>query len=307
MTLASLAVYLASSLHFAVPLMLAASGELVSETAGVLNLSLEGMMLVAAFFAVWGTALTGNPWLGLVFAVASGVVFAAGQAVLSVRLRANQLVAGIGLNILALGATTFLNREIFGALSRGLVPGFSHLDLPVLSALPVLGAGLFQQDVLVYAGLALIVGVWVALRFTAFGLSCRAVGDDPRAADWAGVPVARVRTIAVLIAGAMAGVAGTLISVGDIRTFTEGMTNGAGYLAIAAIIFGGWRLWPTVGACLLFGAAMALQFQFSADTSPVPTAALLMLPYVLALLSVAGLVGRQVAPTALTIPFLGGR
>ena len=117
----------------------------------------------------------------------------------------------------------------------------------------------------------------------------------------------RVRTIAVLIAGAMAGVAGTLISVGDIRTFTEGMTNGAGYLAIAAIIFGGWRLWPTVGACLLFGAAMALQFQFSADTSPVPTAALLMLPYVLALLSVAGLVGRQVAPTALTIPFLGGR
>lgn len=307
MNAASLGVYVASSLHFAVPLMLAASGELVSETAGVLNLSLEGMMLVAAFFAVWGTALTGNPWLGLLLAVISAVVFAAGQAVLSVRLRANQLVAGIGLNILALGATTFLNREIFGALSRDLVPGFGHLAIPILSSLPIIGAGLFQQELVVYLGVALIVTIWIVLRFTSYGVSCKAVGDDPRAADWAGIAVGRVRVIAILVAGAMAGVAGALISVGDIRTFTEGMTNGAGYLAIAAIIFGGWRLWPTAGACVLFGAAMALQFQFSANTLPVPTAALLMLPYVLALLSVAGLVGRQVPPMALTIPFSGGR
>jgi simple sugar transport system permease protein len=307
MNFSSLAVYIASSLHFAVPLMLAASGELVSEAAGVLNLSLEGMMLVAAFFAVWGTALTGNPWLGLLLAVISGVVFAAGQAVLSVRLRANQLVAGIGLNILALGVTTFLNRETFGALSRELVPGFGHLDIPGLSTLPVIGAGLFQQELVVYVGVILLAVIWFVLRFTAFGLACKAVGDDPRSADWAGIAVSRIRTIAILIAGGMAGVAGTLISVGDIRTFTEGMTNGAGYLAIAAIIFGGWRLWPTVGACILFGGAMALQFQFSADTSPVPTAVLLMLPYVLALLSVAGFVGRQVPPAALTIPFFGGR
>lgn len=307
MSLEDLGVYVASSMHFAVPLMLAASGELVSETAGVLNLSLEGMMLVAAFFAVWGTALTGSPWLGLVLAMLSAVVFAAIQAVLSVRLRANQLVAGIGLNILALGATTFLNREVFGALSRDLVPGFGHLDIPGLSTLPIIGPGLFQQERVVYLGVALLVAIWALLRFTSFGIACKSVGDDPRAADWAGIPVSRVRVVGILITGAMAGVAGALISVGDIRTFTEGMTNGAGYLAIAAIIFGGWRLWPTVGACVLFGAAMALQFQFSANTSPVPTALLLMLPYVLALLSVAGLVGRQVAPTALTIPFFGSR
>ena len=307
MNFETLAVYIASTLHFALPLMLAASGELVSEAAGVLNLSLEGMMLFAAFFSVWGTSIAGNPWIGLLWGIASGIVFAILQAVLSVRLRANQLVVGIGLNILALGATTFLNREIFGALSRQLVPGFGHLHIPGLSTLPILGPSLFQQDLVVYVGLALIVAIWFVLRFTAYGVACRAVGDDPRSADWAGISVMRVRSIAILVTGAMAGVAGTLISVGDIRTFTEGMTNGAGYLAIAAIIFGGWRLWPTVGACLLFGGAMALQFQFSAATSPVPTAALLMLPYVLALLSVAGLVGRQVSPTALTIPFFGSR
>jgi simple sugar transport system permease protein len=307
MNLETLTVYIASTLHFAVPLMLAASGELVSEVAGVLNLSLEGMMLFAAFFAILGTSVTGSAWVGLLCGIGSGIIFSVLQAFLSVRLRANQLVVGIGLNILALGATTFLNREIFGALSRDLVPGFGTLYIPGLSALPIIGPSLFQQYDVVYVGIALIAIIWFVLRFTAYGVECRAAGDDPRSADWAGISVSRVRVIAILVTGAMAGVAGTLISVGDIRTFTEGMTNGAGYLAIAAIIFGGWRLWPTVGACILFGAAMALQFQFSGTDSPVPTAALLMLPYVLALLSVAGLVGRQVPPAALTIPFLGPR
>lgn len=307
MNLETLTVYIASTLHFAVPLMLAASGELVSEIAGVLNLSLEGMMLFAAFFAIWGTSVTGSAWVGLLCGIGSGIIFSLLQALLSVRLRANQLVVGIGLNILALGATTFLNREIFGALSRDLVPGFGTLYIPGLSALPIIGPSLFQQYDVVYVGIALIALIWFVLRFTAYGVECRAVGDDPRSSDWAGISVSRVRVIAILVTGAMAGVAGTLISVGDIHTFTEGMTNGAGYLAIAAIIFGGWRLWPTVGACILFGAAMALQFQFSGTDSPVPTAALLMLPYVLALLSVAGLVGRQVPPAALTIPFLGAR
>ncbi|MGC2125586.1 MAG: ABC transporter permease [Xanthobacteraceae bacterium] len=307
MNLDTLTVYIASTLHYAVPLMLAASGELVSEVAGVLNLSLEGMMLFAAFFAIWGTSVTGSAWVGLLCGIGSGIIFSALQALLSVRLRANQLVVGIGLNILALGATTFLNREIFGALSRDLVPGFGTLYIPGLSALPIIGPSLFQQYDVVYVGIALIAIIWFVLRFNAYGVECRAVGDDPRSADWAGISVSRVRVIAILVTGSMAGVAGTLISVGDIRTFTEGMTNGAGYLAIAAIIFGGWRLWPTVGACILFGAAMALQFQFSGSDSPVPTAALLMLPYVLALLSVAGLVGRQVPPAALTIPFLGAR
>ena len=193
MNLDTLTVYIASTLHFAVPLMLAASGELVSEVAGVLNLSLEGMMLFAAFFAIWGTSVTGSAWVGLLCGIGSGIIFSALQALLSVRLRANQLVVGIGLNILALGATTFLNREIFGALSRDLVPGFGTLYIPGLSALPIIGPSLFQQYDVVYVGIALIAIIWFVLRFTAYGVECRAVGDDPRSADWAGISVSRVR------------------------------------------------------------------------------------------------------------------
>ena len=195
MNLDTLTVYIASTLHFAVPLMLAASGELVSEVAGVLNLSLEGMMLFAAFFAIWGTSVTGSAWVGLLCGIGSGVIFSVLQALLSVRLRANQLVVGIGLNILALGATTFLNREIFGALSRDLVPGFGTLYIPGLSALPIIGPSLFQQYDVVYVGIALIALIWFVLRFTAYGVECRAVGDDPRAADWAGISVLRVRVM----------------------------------------------------------------------------------------------------------------
>ena len=146
----------------------------------------------------------------------------------------------------------------------------------------------------------MVVVIWLALEHTAFGLAIRAVGEDPRAADQAGVPVAQVRYAGVLVAGAMAGLAGVFISVGDIHPFTEGMTNGQGYLALAAVIFGGWVGWRTLAACLLFGTATALQFQLPALGIEVPTALLIMLPYVMALLAVAGLVGRQSPPAALT-------
>jgi len=301
-----LAVFIASTLRLAMPLILAASGELVSERAGVLNLSLEGMMLFSAFVGAMVSWATGVPSLGVLAGVATGVAVAALQAVFSVYLRANQLVVGIGFNILALGATTLLYREIFGALSREQIPGLAKIDVPVLSHLPIIGAGLFQQVPLAYIGLAFVVLIWWMLGRTSLGLAIRAVGEDPRSADKAGVPVARVRVIGVLIAGFMAGLAGTFLSVGDIHTFTEGMTNGAGYLALAAVIFGGWTVWRTVGACLLFGAATALQFQLPAMGVNVPTAALLMLPYVLALLAVAGVVGRRDPPSALTVPYRRG-
>jgi len=302
-----LAVFFASTLRLAMPLILASTGELVSERSGVLNLSLEGMMLTAAFFGALGAWATGVPSLGILCAVIASIAVAAVQAVLSVRLRANQLVVGIGFNILALGATTLLYRIIFGGLSREQIPGLAKLKIPYLSDLPLIGPALFQQSLLVYVGFAAVVGIWWMLKYTSFGLAVRAVGDDPRAADKAGVPVARTRFISVLITGGMAGLAGSFLSVADINTFTENMTNGAGYLALAAVIFGGWTVWRTIGACLLFGAATALQFQLPAMGVNVPTAALLMLPYVLALLAVAGVVGRLDPPAALTLPFQRGK
>ncbi len=307
MILDLLPIFIASTLRLAMPLILASAGELVSERAGVLNLSLEGMMLTAAFFGALGAWGTGIPALGILCAVLAALVVAAAQAVLSVRLRANQLVVGIGFNILALGATTLLYRLIFGGLSREQIPALGKLYIPGLSDLPLIGPALFQQSLLVYFGLACVALIWWVLKYTSFGLAVRAVGDDPRAGDKAGIPVARTRFLAVLITGAMVGLAGSFLSVADINTFTENMTNGAGYLALAAVIFGGWTVWRTLGACLLFGAATALQFQLPAMGVNVPTALLLMLPYILALLAVAGVVGRRDPPAALTLPFQRGK
>jgi simple sugar transport system permease protein len=301
-----LAILLASALRLGMPLMLAAMGELVSERAGVLNLSLEGFMLTGAFFGALGAWWTGEPWLGVVAAVAAVLPLALAQAWLSVDLRANQLVVGIGFNILALGATTLLYRLIFGALSNESIPGMSAVQLGPLAEIPVIGPMLFAQTPLLYLGLALIAALAWLLARTSLGLAIRAAGDNPRATDVAGVDVRRVRYLGVLIAGTMAALGGSFLSLADVNTFTEGMTKGAGYLALAAVIFGAWRPGRAMAACLLFGAAAALQFQLPALGVQVPTAALLMLPYVLALLAVAGLVGRQDQPLALALPYRRG-
>jgi simple sugar transport system permease protein len=302
-----LAVFVASSLRLATPLVLAATGEMVSERAGVLNLSLEGMMLLAAFTGALGASKTGSPFAGLLIGVLAALAAAVVQAVLSVRVRANQLVVGIGFNIAALGATTFLYREIFGGLSREVLPSFGIWEVPGLSRLPLLGPALFKQTGLVYVGIVLVVATWWWMGRTELGLLIRAVGENPRAADQAGVNVARVRFLAVLYAGGCAGLAGVFISVASISTFTEGMTNGAGYLAVTAVILGGWKSWSVLGACLLFGAATALQFLLPPMGVKIPTAGLVMLPYVLALIAVSGLIGRSRPPAALTLPFRRGR
>ncbi|WP_287787528.1 ABC transporter permease [Acidiphilium sp.] len=307
MTAADIGTFSGATLRLAMPLALAATGEMVSERAGVLNMSLDGMMLTAAFAGALGSWATGQPLIGLACGLLAALVLALWQAAMSVTLRANQLVVGIGFNILALGATTFLYREIFGAASRDLIPGFARWPVPSLAELPVLGPALFQQTALGYAGLALIALTWLVLAQTGFGLSVRAVGEDPRGAEKAGIDVRRIRYYGVLYAGAMAGLAGCFLSIADIDTFTEGMTNGAGYLALAAVIFGGWKGWRTFLACLLFGSATALQFLLPDLGVNVPVAALLLLPYLLALFAVAGLVGRIRPPSALTLPYVPGR
>lgn len=306
MTEEQLAVFIGSGVRLAMPIVLASTGELLSERAGVLNLSLEGMMLSAAFAAAAASWATGMPVVGLLAAVIVSLGFAFVQAVLSVSLRANQLVVGIGFNILALGATTFLYRQIFGPLSRDTIPGLQRLHVPWLSDIPVLGPALFQQTALAYVAVLMVAVTWALLKYTSFGLAVRAVGDDPRAADQAGINVTRTRYLGVLYAGVLAGLGGAFMSIADSNTFTEGMTNGAGYLAITAVIFGGWSPWKTLGACLLFGFATALQFVVPAMGLNIAVAPLLMLPYVLALFAIAGLVGTGRQPMALTLPFRRG-
>lgn len=306
MTEGQLAVFLGSGLRLAAPLILAGTGELLSERAGVLNLSLDGMMLTAAFAAALASWAFGSPIIGLLVAVVATLVVAYFQALLSVTLRANQLVVGIGFNILALGATTFLYREIFGPLSRDTIPGFARVSMPGLSDIPIIGPALSQQTWLTYAALLMVPVTWAILKYTSFGLAVRAVGEDPRAADQAGINVKATRYLGVLYAGALAAFGGAFMSIADSNTFTEGMTRGAGYLAITAVIFGGWDPWKTLGACLLFGFSAALQFVIPTLDADIPVALLLMLPYLLALIAIAGLVGRSNQPSALTRPFERG-
>jgi general nucleoside transport system permease protein len=290
------AVFVGSSLRLAMPLVLAATGELVSERAGVLNMSVEGMMLTGAFAGAIGSWATGQPLLGLAIGVAAALPVALLQAWLSITLRANQIVTGIGINILVLGATTVAYREILGRHSRTQIPGLERWAPPGLGDLPMIGDAVFRQTWLLYAGLALVVLVAWMLRHTAVGLAVRAAGAEPRAVDKSGLSVTLVRYGAVLFTGVMAALAGCFLSIGDIHTFTEGMTNGGGYLALAAVIFGNWRIGRTLFACLLFGGATALQFQLPAMGVQLPTALLIMLPYLLALVAVGGLMGRQTAP-----------
>ncbi|GEP11177.1 ABC transporter permease [Methylobacterium gnaphalii] len=303
MTAALLAVFIGSSIRLAMPLLLAAIGELISERAGVLNMSIEGMMLAGAFGGAVGAWATGSPSLGLLVGLLAALPVALIQAFLTVVLRANQIVTGLGLNILVLGATTLAYREIFGARSRETIPGFPAWTPPLLGDIPVFGEAVFRQVWLVYAAIVVVILAAFVLRQTAIGIALTAAGDDPRTLERAGLSVEALRFGAILMTGMLAALAGTFLSIGDIHTFTEGMTNGAGYLAIAAVIFGNWTVGRTVVACFVFGAATALQFQLPAIGLDVPNALLIMMPYLLAFLAVAGLVGRQTAPRALATPF----
>jgi simple sugar transport system permease protein len=253
MTWELFAVFVGSSLRLAVPLLLAGTGELVSERAGVLNMSIEGMMLTGAFAAAVGAWATGSPVLALLICIVAVLPVALLQAFLSNTLRANQIVTGIGINILVLGATTLAYREIFGARSREQIPGLEKWSPPLLGDIPAFGEAVFQQVWLLYAGIAIIVLTALVLRYTSIGIVIHAAGAESRAVDKSGISVTWVRYLGVMFAGFMSALAGAFLSIGDIHTFTEGMTRGAGYLAIAAVIFGKWTLSGTILACLLFG------------------------------------------------------
>ncbi len=296
--------YIAGGVRLALPVLFAASGELVSERAGVLNLSLEGMMLTGAFGASMASLATGSALVGVGAGMLAALLFAAGQAFFTVRAGANQLVVGIAANAFALGFTSFAARRLLGDGAGDKLAGFDQLQIPLLHRLPLIGEGLFGQSSLAYVGLLLVAFTLLVLKRTGWGLAVTAVGEDAQAADRAGTPVRLVRTLAILWTGVMAGFGGAFIALADVHAFTPNMTAGRGYLAIVAVIAGAWSGPRVVVACVVFGAAAALQFQASALGIHVPVALLVMSPYLLALLAVAGLVGRQRPPRNLTAPFV---
>jgi general nucleoside transport system permease protein len=301
-----LTAFFAGALRLALPVLMAAVGELVSERAGVLNLGLEGIMLTGAFAGALGAYYTGTAVVGVLAGVLAAVLFTAITSVFNIRLAANQLVVGLAANALALGVTSFAAKELLPQGLTSNLPSFGTLNIPGLSDIPIVGGALFGQSLLLYVGLAMVAVTLYVLSRTGWGLAVRAAGDDARAADQAGCPVVAVRWLATLWTGVMAGMGGVFLSVADIQGFTQNMTTGRGFLAIGAVIAGAWIGWRVVVACLIFGAAAALQFQAEGLGLNVPVAILVAGPYVLALLAVAGLAGRTRPPADLIRPFVRG-
>lgn len=248
----------------ATPLVLAAMGELVSERAGVLNVGLEGMMVLGAFFGFFGATHSGSWVVGALVGTAAGLVVGAIAAGFSVWARADQIVVGIGINVLGLALSAYVFSESFGAGDRAGFDRPPRVAIPLLSDLPVVGRVLFEQQVFVYLAALSVAAVWFVLYRTGWGLSLRAVGENPSAADSAGLVVWRVRFAGNLVAGALAALGGAFLSIAQVGTFTQGMSAGRGFLALAAVIFGRWRPLGVLGACIVFGAADALQFRLQA-------------------------------------------
>ncbi|MEZ5171196.1 MAG: ABC transporter permease [Acidimicrobiia bacterium] len=257
--------WFAAAIIAATPLIFAAVGELFSERAGVLNVGIEGMVLMGAFWGFWGDWYFSDTWAGIACGLAAGMVLASVMAVLSIQARADQIVVGVGLNILALGITTFAFREIFGSRAEIVLDRMDPIKIPLLSDIPGVGEALFDNTPITYLAFTAVLVASVVLYRTKWGLSIRAVGEVPAAADTAGVSVAAKRWQAILVTGALAGVAGASLSVVRLGLFQENMSAGRGFLALAAVIFGRWRPLGVLGACLVFGAADALQLRLQAE------------------------------------------
>ncbi|HEU4828907.1 MAG TPA: ABC transporter permease [Gemmatimonadales bacterium] len=288
--------FLAASVRVATPLLLAATGETLAERSGVINLGIEGSMLAGALAAAIGST-AGGPASGLLAAIAAGAALAALFAAVSVHAGADQIIAGTAVTLGAVGITGAAYRSFYGTGGAGLsIPTLGPVEIPLLAKVPVIGPALFAQPVTTYFAVALVPCVWWLLFRTRPGLALRAAGESAEGARAAGVRVRAARTAAVIAGGALAGLAGATLVLAQVGTFSERMTAGRGFIAIAIVVLGRWHPVGILAAALFFGAATALQFVFQASGVGVPYQLFLVLPYVLALLGLAGAVGRVRAP-----------
>jgi len=296
------------TLEAGVLLLLPALGGVLSERSGVTNIAMEGMMLTGAFFAVVIDLSTRNPWIATLGAIVAGGLMALIHAVVSIRFHANQIISGFAINIFAGGLTAFLVDKLFNEsggtdhVAQG--ARLPYITVPVLSNIPFVGPILFQQNIIVYVGLLLLVVINFMLFRTRLGLRLRAVGEHPQAADTAGINVYVLRYGAVIASGLLSGLAGAFLSIGILNVFNPGMTDGRGYIALAAMIFGKWSPVGAFVACLIFGLGEAIY----ANNSSIHISPQLLatLPYLLTLVVLAGLVGKSTPPAADGIPYEPG-
>ncbi len=296
---------LSSGVRYATSYLYAAIGETFGQISGVLNLGVEGIMLVAAFGAYYALLQTGNLGLGLLVAILVGAAMGLMMAFISVTLKAEQGISGIGVYLFGLGLSDLLNRVLIK--SPQTVKGFADLSIPGLSDLPFFGPILFKQNLLVYGAFALVPIAWFILNKTTFGLKVRAVGQNPGAADTLGISVAKIRYATVILGGALSGMAGASLSIALLNVFQQNLTSGQGFIAVALVYFGAWKPYRVMIGCLLFSMVNALQLWMQVLKIPVPSDIALMMPYVLTIVALIFAARSIVAqPTALTKPFERG-
>lgn len=310
---------LGATIRVATPLLLACLAGLFSERSGVVDIGLEGKMLIAAFAAAASAYAFGSPWAGLIVAIGASVSFAIIHGLASVTLHGNQMIVGVAINMLAVGVAYLLGDTLFGV--AGSSPGlsqaqrFTGIDLPFHDYL----GGFYQQvisgqSLLVYVAILAVPLSWFVLFRTRFGLRLRAVGEAPHAVDTAGISVSRLRFSALMIGGVLCGIAGTFLSVSQSGGYTDGMTANRGFVALAALIFAKWRPVPALWACLLFGFVEALGYQLEGNIEFHSRALKTIVefvessvPYILTVLILAGFVGRATPPASVGVPYVKGR
>ncbi|RMX05921.1 ABC transporter permease [Corticibacter populi] len=300
---AFLSTWLAAAIRLAGPVLLAALGEVFAERSGVLNIGIEGLLLIGALAAYLACGLSGSSWLGVFAAIVSGWLASLLLSWLYVTVQASQVVVGIVFNLLALGACSLVFRttgEVTGGQSVAMFPA---LQIPGLSELPWVGPALFGQPVLLYVTLLLVLVASMVLQRSRFGLSLRAVGENPRAADAAGISVKRMRHAGVWISGGAAGMAGAYLMLCEVGVYRDSIVSGQGFIALAIVILGRWTPWKVMLAALVFGLADALQLSLQLLGWGLPPQLLLALPYALTLLAISGMFGgKSVQPAALLMP-----
>jgi len=287
------------------PLLLAALGGLFSERVGIANIALEGIMLTGAFFAVITSYFTQNPWLGVLAGMISGMGMSLLLGVASIKFKANQIVTGAAINILALGITGFLLETIFEKPGNSpIVPKIEIISLPFIKDIPVWGEIISSHHIFVYISFALVLILHLFFFKTPLGLHMRSVGECPLAADTMGINVYKIRYLGVSISGILAGLAGASLALGDLSFFAERMTAGRGYIALAALIFGKWTPLGVLGSTLFFGFADALQESLQGiGKINIPSEFFLIIPFVLSLVVLAGFVGRARPPASIGVPY----
>ena len=306
LTVTFITAFLSAAVRLSMPVIYAGLGETIAEKAGIVNIGMEGVMLAGAFFSFAGAWYSGSIWLGLVCGIAGGLATALIHGFVSIRLGQNQTVSGLAINMLMLGLTSFLFKLMSQGQSYQQIDTLPVIALPVLSKIPVIGDAFFNRDILSYLLYVLITAAAVFYRYTNTGLSFTAVGENPRSAESAGIPVHAYQWIAVALNGILGGMGGAFLVLVQLGVFTENMISGRGYIALAAVILGRYTSLGMLGAALLFGLANALQIRLQTIGISISPFILAMLPYALTLIAMLGAAGKSGQPENLGRPYVRG-